>query len=92
VGGLDDAGRAQVTRLYLETCVLALQTRRAIETPRTVARTMRDRSKQAAGLWHPVRVDGPLADLILDTFDGLALDRLPRLRPQCRQAATWHPG
>jgi AcrR family transcriptional regulator len=81
---------AQVTRLYLETCVLAVQ------DP--------DRWRQAPerlrGPWRVPLRDGlvafgvaaeqaeALADLILDTFDGLALHRLSARDPAQVDAAA----
>ena len=88
--GLQGPAAAQVTRLYLETCVLAVQ------DP--------DRWRQAPerlrGPWRAPLRDGlvafgvaaeeadALADLILDTFDGLALHRLSARDPAPVDAAA----
>jgi AcrR family transcriptional regulator len=69
---------AQVTRLYLETCVLAVQDpRRYGDAPTRLRGPWREPLQ--AGLIAfgvPAPQAGPLADLVLDTFDGLALDRM----------------
>jgi hypothetical protein len=81
---------AQVTRLYLETCVLALQDpQRYRDAPGRLRGPWRDPLQ--AGLLAfgiPSASTGPLADLILDTFDGLALDRLTSTDPERVDAAA----
>lgn len=71
-------GAAQVTRLYLETCVLAVQDparwRSAPERLRGPWRTPLRDGLVAFGV--RAEESEALADLILDTFDGLALHRL----------------
>jgi AcrR family transcriptional regulator len=81
---------AQVTRLYLEVCVLAAQ-----EPDR-----WRGVPEQLRGPWKPPLVAGlvafgiaperapALADLILDTLDGLSLDRLVATDPARVDAAA----
>ncbi len=69
---------AQVTRLYLETCLLAVQDpQRWKDAPARLRGPWR--APLQAGLVAfgvPSRQVDALADLILDTLDGLALDRL----------------
>lgn len=81
---------AQTTRLYLETCVLAEQ-----DPVR-----WRDTPERLRGPWRTPLRDGliafgvaadradALADLILDTFDGLALHRLHAADPAQVDAAA----
>jgi AcrR family transcriptional regulator len=81
---------AQVTRLYLETCVLAVQD----------PGRWRDAPARLRGPWRPPlqagliafglppHQAGPLADLVLDTLDGLALDRLTTTDPARVDAAA----
>jgi AcrR family transcriptional regulator len=80
---LKTPGAAQVTRLYLETCVLAVQDpRRYGDAPTKLRGPWRE--PMQAGLIAfgvPAERSGPLADLVLDTFDGLALDRLTSADP-----------
>jgi AcrR family transcriptional regulator len=81
---------AQVTRLYLETCVLAVQDpRRYGDAPARLRGPWRaplQAGLRAFGV--PAQQAGPLADLILDTFDGLALDRLTSADPDRVDAAA----
>jgi AcrR family transcriptional regulator len=81
---------AQVTRLYLETCVLALQDpQRYREAPRRLRGPWRHPLQTGlAAFGIPPESTGPLADLILDTFDGLALDRLISDDPERVDAAA----
>jgi AcrR family transcriptional regulator len=83
-------GTAQVTRLYLDVCVLATQ-----EPER-----WRGAPEQLRGPWkEPTRAGlvalgvaperaPALADLVLDTFDGLAIDRLVTTDPARVDAAA----
>ena len=81
---------AQVTRLYLETCVLAVQDparwRSAPERLRGAWRTPLREGLVAFGI--PAEQAEPLADLILDTVDGLALHRLTAGQPGPADAAA----
>jgi AcrR family transcriptional regulator len=81
---------AQVTRLYLETCVLAVQDpRRYGDAPARLRGPWR--APLQAGLVAfgvTAQQAGPLADLVLDTFDGLALDRLTSADPDRVDAAA----
>jgi hypothetical protein len=73
----------QVTRLYLETCVLAVQDparwRYAPEGLRGPGRAPLRDGLAAFGI--PAHQAEALTDLILDTFDGLALHRLTASEP-----------
>jgi AcrR family transcriptional regulator len=81
---------AKVTRLYLETCVLAVQD----------PERWRDAPALLRGPWRPPLRAGliafgipphqadPLSDLVLDTLDGLALDRLTTTDPARVDAAA----
>jgi AcrR family transcriptional regulator len=87
---LTSPAATRVTRLYLETCVLAVQDparwRGAPERLRGPWRTpMRD-GLVAFGV--PADQADALADLILDTFDGLALHRLTGSDPRPADAAA----
>ena len=81
---------AQITRLYLETCVLAVQDpvrwRDAPERLRGPWRTPLRDGLVAFGI--PAPQAGAFADLILDTFDGLALRRLTAEDPTPVHAAA----
>lgn len=81
---------AKVTRLYLETCVLAVQDplryKNAPARLRGPWRTPLQAGLLAFGI-EPQQAE-PLADLILDTFDGLALDRLTASDPARVDAAA----
>lgn len=80
----------QVTRLYLETCVLAVQDpQRYHDAPARLRGPWR--SPLHGGLVAfgiPPQQAEPLADLILDTLDGLALDRLTATDPTRVDAAA----
>lgn len=88
--GLRTPAAAQVTRLYLETCVLAVQDpdrwRGAPERLRGPWRTPLRDGLVAFGA-AAIGADA-LADLILDTFDGLALHRLTASDPAPVDAAA----
>ena len=81
---------AQVTRLYLETCVLAVQDpgrwRQAPERLRGPWRAPLQDGLIAFGV--PTEQADALTDLILDTFDGLALHRLTAGDPAPVDAAA----
>ena len=81
---------AQVTRLYLDTCVLAVQDpdrwREAPERLRGPWRAPLREGLIAFGI-EPNQAEA-LADLILDTFDGLALHRLTAGDPAPVDAAA----
>ncbi len=83
-------GAAQLTRLYLETCVLALQDPQrwgdAPERLRGPWRVPLQAGLSAFGV--PLHHVDALADLILDTLDGLALDRLTATNPARVDAAA----
>ena len=81
---------AQVTRLYLETCVLAVQDparwRSGPEQLRGPWRTPLRDGLTAFGI--PAEQAEAFVDLILDTFDGLALHRLTASDPGPTDAAA----
>lgn len=81
---------AQVTRLYLETCLLAIQDPQRWGTApsrlRGPWRAPLQTGLVAFGV--PSQQVDALADLILDTFDGLALDRLTATNPARVDAAA----
>lgn len=88
--GLRTPAAAQVTRLYLETCVLAGQDpdrwRDAPERLRGPWRTPVREGLIAVGVL-PEQAQA-LADLILDAFDGLALHRLTSSEPASIDSAA----
>ncbi len=83
-------GAAQVTRLYLETCVLALQDpQRWGDAPERLRGPWRAPLQVGlAAFGVPSHHVAALADLILDTLDGLALDRLTATDPARVDAAA----
>ncbi|WP_433556380.1 TetR/AcrR family transcriptional regulator [Pseudonocardia xinjiangensis] len=87
---LSTPAAARVTRLYLEICVLAVQEperfRAALERLRGPWRAPLQSGLVAFGI-APERA-APVADLILDTLDGLALDRLVATDPARVDAAA----
>ena len=88
--GLGTPAAAQVTRLYLETCVLAVQDpdrwRQAPERLRGPWRAPLQEGLVAFGVG--AEHADALADLILDAFDGLALHRLTAGDPAPVDAAA----
>jgi AcrR family transcriptional regulator len=88
--GLRTPAAAQVTRLYLETCVLAVQDparwHGAPGRLRGPWRTPLREGLIAFGV--PTEQVEALSDLILDTFDGLALHRLTAADPAPVDAAA----
>lgn len=87
---LSTPAAAQVTRLYLESCVLAVQDpdrwRQAPERLRGPWRAPLRDGLVASGI--PAERADALTDLILDTFDGLALHRITASDPARVDAAA----